>query len=85
MVKVKVTKDEQRKLIVKILIFLKKESRFQCPSRSEIRCSTTKGHLHAFEQLKNGSEHLSLKVPNLQFEFDVSAQALTLNAVVSKI
>ena len=82
MVKVKVTKDEQRKLIVKF--FLKKESRFQCPSRSEIRCSTTKGHLHAFGQLKNGSEHLSLKVLNVQFEFDVSAHALTLNAVMSK-
>ena len=80
----KVRKDEQQKLIVKILIFLKKESRFQCPSRSEIRCSTTKGHLHAFGQLKNGSEHLSLKVPNVKFDFDVSAHALTLNAVASK-
>ena len=29
-----------------------------------------------------GPEHLSLKVPNVKFEFDVSAQALTLNTVL---
>ena len=31
-----------------------------------------------------GPEHLSLKVPNVKFEFDVSAHALTSNAVMSK-
>ena len=31
-----------------------------------------------------GPEHLSLKVPNIEFEFDVSAHPLTSNAVTSK-
>ena len=44
------------------------------------------GHFsHLKNPYFNGLEHLSLKVPNVKFEFDVSAHALTSNAVMSKI
>ena len=33
---------------------------------------------------QRGPEHESLNIPNVEFEFDVSAHALTLNAVMSK-
>ena len=34
--------------------------------------------------IHTGPENLSLKVPNIEVEFDVSAHSLTSNAVISK-